>query len=145
MLGIGRRRVAVAGALVAGALSVAAPVFGADPSPASTGGGARGEISFMISGDPAELAAGADVVLTTYATATRDADDLAAVQWDRVVLDEAQHIKNAASGVATARGDRLHPLLTSGLGGRTVRRCGSCLWPGWFTPAQIESSALTGR
>jgi SNF2 family DNA or RNA helicase len=52
--------------------------------------------------DPAELAAGADVVLTTYATATRDADDLAAVQWDRVVLDEAQHIKNGASAVAKA-------------------------------------------
>ncbi|MEV4704257.1 DEAD/DEAH box helicase [Actinoplanes sp. NPDC049316] len=52
--------------------------------------------------DPAGLADGADVVLTTYATATRDADALAAVQWDRVVLDEAQHIKNSASGAARA-------------------------------------------
>jgi SNF2 family DNA or RNA helicase len=42
------------------------------------------------------------VLLTTYATATRDADALAAVQWDRVVLDEAQHIKNGASAVAKA-------------------------------------------
>ncbi|MFI5935224.1 DEAD/DEAH box helicase [Actinoplanes sp. NPDC051494] len=52
--------------------------------------------------EPAELAAGADVVLTTYATATLDADALATVAWDRVVLDEAQHIKNSASGTAKA-------------------------------------------
>ena len=50
---------------------------------------------------PATLA-GADIVLTTYAIATRDADDLAAVAWDRVVLDEAQHIKNSGSAVAKA-------------------------------------------
>ncbi|MCU7727352.1 DEAD/DEAH box helicase [Actinoplanes sp. KI2] len=50
---------------------------------------------------PAALA-GADIVLTTYATATRDADELAAVDWDRVVLDEAQHIKNSGSAVAKA-------------------------------------------
>jgi SNF2 family DNA or RNA helicase len=50
---------------------------------------------------PGELA-GADVVLTTYTTATLDADELAAIRWDRVVLDEAQHIKNAASAVARA-------------------------------------------
>jgi len=52
--------------------------------------------------DPAHLVDGCDVLLTTYATATRDADALAAVQWDRVVLDEAQHIKNSASSVAKA-------------------------------------------
>ncbi|WP_157408478.1 DEAD/DEAH box helicase [Actinoplanes sp. N902-109] len=52
--------------------------------------------------DPAQLAVGADVVLTTYATATLDADELAAVAWDRVVLDEAQHIKNSAGGTARA-------------------------------------------
>jgi SNF2 family DNA or RNA helicase len=50
---------------------------------------------------PASLA-GADVVLTTYTTATLDADELAAVDWDRIVLDEAQHVKNAASAVAKA-------------------------------------------
>ncbi|BCJ48573.1 hypothetical protein Asp14428_00480 [Actinoplanes sp. NBRC 14428] len=52
--------------------------------------------------DPARLADGADVVLTTYATATLDADALAAVAWDRVVLDEAQHIKNSSGGAARA-------------------------------------------
>ena len=52
--------------------------------------------------DPATLADGCDVVLTTYATATRDVDTLAAVGWDRLVLDEAQHIKNSASAVARA-------------------------------------------
>ncbi|GAB1691534.1 SNF2-related protein [Krasilnikovia sp. M28-CT-15] len=50
--------------------------------------------------DPAHLADGCDVVLTTYSTATRDAAALAAVAWDRIVLDEAQHIKNSASAVA---------------------------------------------
>lgn len=52
--------------------------------------------------DPATLAEGADVVLTTYATATLDAEALTAVAWDRVVLDEAQHIKNSSSGAAKA-------------------------------------------
>jgi SNF2 family DNA or RNA helicase len=52
--------------------------------------------------DVAALLDGCDVLLTTYATATRDADGLAEVTWDRVVLDEAQHIKNSASGVARA-------------------------------------------
>ena len=52
--------------------------------------------------EPGELLAGCDVLLTTYATATLDADALAAVPWDRVVLDEAQHIKNSASEVARA-------------------------------------------
>ncbi len=51
---------------------------------------------------PATTADGCDVLLTTYATATRDADALAAMTWDRVVLDEAQHIKNSASAVARA-------------------------------------------
>jgi hypothetical protein len=52
--------------------------------------------------NPARLAEGCDVLLTTYATATRDADALAAVGWDRIVLDEAQHIKNSASAAARA-------------------------------------------
>jgi len=52
---------------------------------------------------PDEIAAEvaeADVVITTYATAVRDIDAIAAVSWDRVVLDEAQAIKNPSSETA---------------------------------------------
>ncbi|WP_433824881.1 SNF2-related protein [Actinoplanes sp. CA-015351] len=52
--------------------------------------------------DAQTLAGGADLVLTTYQTAVRDADVLAGIAWDRVVLDEAQHIKNAGSSAAKA-------------------------------------------
>ena len=38
--------------------------------------------------------AGADVVITTYGTAVRDVEALEAITWDRLVLDEAQAIKN---------------------------------------------------
>ncbi|MET8153999.1 SNF2-related protein [Actinoplanes sp. NPDC049668] len=66
--------------------------------------------------DPAHLLDGADVLLTTYATATRDVDALAAVPWDRVVLDEAQHIKNGASAAARAvrRLDARHRVALTG-------------------------------
>lgn len=43
-----------------------------------------------------------DLVLTTYQVATRDVDRLAAREWDRVVLDEAQHVKNSTSAAARA-------------------------------------------
>jgi superfamily II DNA or RNA helicase len=39
----------------------------------------------------------ADVVVTTYGTAVRDVEALAEVEWARVVLDEAQAIKNPAN------------------------------------------------
>ena len=42
-------------------------------------------------------AADADVVITTYGTAVRDVEALAQRTWDRVVVDEAQSIKNPAS------------------------------------------------
>ena len=48
----------------------------------------------------AEEVAGADVLLTTYATAVRDVDALAGVEWHRVIVDEAQTIKNPASETA---------------------------------------------
>ncbi|MEA3054645.1 MAG: hypothetical protein QOD30_77, partial [Actinomycetota bacterium] len=41
--------------------------------------------------------ADADVVITTYGTAVRDIDALESLTWDRVVLDEAQAIKNPAN------------------------------------------------
>ncbi|MEX1163935.1 MAG: DEAD/DEAH box helicase [Nitriliruptor sp.] len=45
----------------------------------------------------AEQARRADLVLTTYALAARDHEDLAATGWRRIVLDEAQNIKNPAA------------------------------------------------
>ncbi|WP_307804042.1 DEAD/DEAH box helicase [Micromonospora echinofusca] len=50
----------------------------------------------------AEAAGGADLVLTTYAVAARDAAELAGVDWHRVVVDEAQAIRNAATRQAEA-------------------------------------------
>lgn len=44
----------------------------------------------------------ADLVLTTYALAARDRDVLASVEWRRIVLDEAQNIKNSATRQAQA-------------------------------------------
>ncbi|MDT5259797.1 MAG: hypothetical protein QOD10_4877, partial [Mycobacterium sp.] len=46
--------------------------------------------------------AATDVVVTTYATATRDIDQLAGFRWNRVVLDEAQAVKNSLSRGAKA-------------------------------------------
>lgn len=45
-----------------------------------------------------------DLVVTTYGTATRDIDELAEINWNRVVLDEAQAIKNRHSRTARAVG-----------------------------------------
>ena len=45
---------------------------------------------------PAEAAA-SDVVVTTYALAHRDRHQLAQVTWERLVLDEAQNIKNPST------------------------------------------------
>ncbi|MDD5309384.1 MAG: DEAD/DEAH box helicase, partial [Deltaproteobacteria bacterium] len=52
--------------------------------------------------DFADAALGADLVLTTYALAARDKGTLARVLWHRVVLDEAQNIKNPAAQQARA-------------------------------------------
>jgi SNF2 family DNA or RNA helicase len=42
----------------------------------------------------------ADIVITTYGTAVRDIEALAERTWDRVVLDEAQAVKNPANETA---------------------------------------------
>jgi SNF2-related domain/SNF2 Helicase protein/Helicase conserved C-terminal domain len=41
----------------------------------------------------ARAARASDLVITTYALATRDRDTLATVKWERIALDEAQNIK----------------------------------------------------
>ncbi|NCY16820.1 MAG: DEAD/DEAH box helicase, partial [Actinobacteria bacterium] len=48
----------------------------------------------------AALAAAHDVVITTYSTAVRDIDALERIHWSRIVLDEAQAIKNPANDTA---------------------------------------------
>jgi SNF2 family DNA or RNA helicase len=49
-----------------------------------------------------EALSGADLVITTYGLATRDQEALSQVAWARVVCDEAQNIKNAATRQARA-------------------------------------------
>jgi SNF2 family DNA or RNA helicase len=56
-----------------------------------------------LTGEPlAGRLAATDLVVTTYATATRDIDVLAGYRWHRVVLDEAQAVKNSLSQAAKA-------------------------------------------
>lgn len=55
----------------------------------------------------AEVAATADVVITTYAVLRLDADAFAALEWGGLVLDEAQFVKNPATKAhEAARGIR---------------------------------------
>ncbi len=44
----------------------------------------------------------ADLVITTYALLARDVDELKALTFDRVVLDEAQHVKNERTSQSRA-------------------------------------------
>ena len=50
----------------------------------------------------AAVAADHDLVVTTYAIAARDVAQLATLTWQRVVLDEAQHVKNTATAQSRA-------------------------------------------
>lgn len=52
--------------------------------------------------DLAAAAARADVVVTTYGLVARDIEALEAIDWGRLVLDEAQNIKNSAARQAQA-------------------------------------------
>jgi superfamily II DNA or RNA helicase len=58
----------------------------------------------------------ADLVVTTYALLSRDADSLLPVQWHMAVLDEAQAIKNAAAKTTqlVCRLDARHRLCLTG-------------------------------
>jgi superfamily II DNA or RNA helicase len=60
-------------------------------------GSDRAELSEL-----AEMATNTDIILTTYATALRDVARLSNVHWQRVIIDEAQAIKNSASETAQA-------------------------------------------
>lgn len=48
-------------------------------------------------GDLADAFDGADLVITTYGTALRDMDQLCEIEWAKIVIDEAQAIKNPAA------------------------------------------------
>ncbi|NLU84432.1 DEAD/DEAH box helicase [Rhodococcus sp. HNM0569] len=50
----------------------------------------------------AAAVAGSDLVLTTYALLARDIADLKEQPWRRIVLDEAQHVKNPRTAAARA-------------------------------------------
>ena len=52
--------------------------------------------------EAAQRMAGADLVLTSYGTAARDAELLAGVPWRRLVADEAQTVKNPSTAVSRA-------------------------------------------
>lgn len=70
-----------------------------------------------------------DVVLTSYAVLRRDADRLAAHEWDTVVLDEAQQIKNEGSAT-TQCAHRIanHAVARVALTGTPVENRLSDLW-----------------
>jgi SNF2 family DNA or RNA helicase len=75
----------------------------------------------------AAAVAGADLVLTTYQTASRDSATLSGVQWARVVCDEAQAIKN--HGTAQAKAVRALPAVSRiALTGTPVENQLSELW-----------------
>ncbi len=53
----------------------------------------------------ADVAAGADIVVTSYAILRLDADAFASLDWSGLVLDEAQFVKNGASKANAAARD----------------------------------------
>ncbi|WP_246257158.1 DEAD/DEAH box helicase [Amycolatopsis anabasis] len=77
-------------------------------------------------------------VLTTYGTMRLDADRLAAVPWDLIAADEAQHVKNRLSG--TAKALRTIPAAARvALTGTPVENNLSELWTilDWTTPGLL--------
>ena len=95
--------------------------------------------------------AGTDLVVTTYATAARDADDLADVDWHRLVLDEAQAVKNArsrppapcaASGRSTASRSPARPSRTAS---PSCGRSWTCSTPACSAPPSGSARASRSR
>jgi SNF2 family DNA or RNA helicase len=84
-----------------------------------------------------------DVVVTTYATATRDIDELAGYEWRRVVLDEAQAIKNSLSRSAKAA-KRLRAAHRVALTGTPVENRLAELWSimDFLNPGMLGSPEL---
>jgi hypothetical protein len=77
--------------------------------------------------DLGDLVKEADVVITTYGTAVRDIDALANLAWERVILDEAQAIKNPMSETAQQL-RRLHARTRVALTGTPIENGLGDLW-----------------
>jgi len=75
----------------------------------------------------AEAARQHDVVITSYSLLYRDVEDFASVEWHRVVLDEAQKVKNPSTKSAQAA-RRLKALHRVALTGTPVENRLSELW-----------------
>jgi superfamily II DNA or RNA helicase len=80
------------------------------------------------------------VVLTTYGTMRRSAEELAEVGWDLVVADEAQHVKNPRSSTARAL-RRIGSTARVALTGTPVENDLGELWSimDWLTPGLLGS------
>ncbi|MGP4099679.1 DEAD/DEAH box helicase [Nonomuraea sp. KM90] len=115
--------------------------------PASLLGNWEREITRFAPGVPVRRYHGANrtladegFVLTTYATMRLDAARLAAHPWDLLVADEAQHVKNPASGTAKALRE-IHAAARVALTGTPVENNLSELWAilDWTTPGLLGS------
>ena len=96
-----------------------------------------------------ELGGEADVVLTTYGLLRRDIDRLAAEQWETVILDESQMIKNPLSQVAQAA-YRLSSRWKLALSGTPIENRLEDLWslfhflnPGMLGPRNVFDDRYT--
>lgn len=81
----------------------------------------------VYQGKGRSLKADVSVTITSYALLRLDQDVLAGVQWDQVVLDEAQHIKNPESQVTRAA-YRLRSRFKLALSGTPIENRLSELW-----------------
>ena len=84
-----------------------------------------------------------DLIVTTYATGTRDIDELSGYDWQRVVLDEAQAIKNSLSRTAKAT-RRLRAAHRVALTGTPVENRLAELWSimDFLNPGMLGSAEL---
>jgi len=84
-----------------------------------------------------------DLIVTTYPTGTRDIDELSGYDWQRVVLDEAQAIKNSLSQTAKAT-RRLRAAHRVALTGTPVENRLAELWSimDFLNPGMLGSSEL---
>ncbi len=91
---------------------------------------------------------GSDIVITSYPLLLRDAEDLAAVSWDGLILDEAQNVKNAHAKQAQAA-RRLPARYRFALTGTPVENALTDLWslfafvqPGYLGSAELFRKRL---